>query len=537
VALLGCVAFAQGPEAIAPEKKTGEELLATEEQALADRLAELEATLATEAEAEGLLEAARAAMAGADSDNDRRAAEEALADAERSLRQAQAEVATANQLYDVAAERYRIARESAEVFEGVAEEAIENSSGAPLSRLLTQRNRVEESQQAAELAALRTAALEEELEALLERQDRIRQSLAEVDERLRSRLARERRAEFQNRRGALEEEERELAQGIERSRRALLEARVSQRLKEEEAVRTSERFAERRKQLRVSAALVLGALALLWLCRLAVGRFVKEPHRRYQIRKILSLLATVVIGVGLILIFARDLKELVTGVGILMAGLAIALQEMVSSFFAWFVIRGKRGYRTGDWIRLGDQEGEVIDIGWLVTVLEQVVPLDPAGGGGTQTGALAFVSNSTIFKGSVVNYTHSVPFLWCRLRYTVTFESDWQRAAEIALEVLNGEKEIAQTALVARRKLEQMAAKFAVRMDSTEPRVRTWTAADGVELTLRFLAHPRRRRELLDRVNRQMLEAVQESEKIDFAYRTVRSIRSDGEEGTAASHR
>jgi small-conductance mechanosensitive channel len=500
--LFGCVAFAQGPEANAP-KKTGEELLVAEAQALAERLAELEAALETEAEAERLLETARAELTGVESEEARRVAEEAVADAEESLLQAQSDVATANQLYDSSAERYRIARETQELSKSTGEETIEESSDVPLARLLAQKSRLEESQQEAVLAGLRTAALEDELEALVERQERIRQSLAEVDERLRSRLARERRAEIQDRRSEL---------------------------------RVSEDFSERRRQLRVSAALILGALVLLWLCRLAVERFVTEPHRRYQIKKILSLLATLVIGVGLISIFARDLKELVTGVGIFMAGLAIALQEMVSSFFAWFVIRGKRGYRTGDWIRLGDQEGEVVDIGWLVTVLEQVAPLDPDGGGGTQTGGLAFVSNSTIFKGSVVNYTHSVPFLWCSLRYTVTFESDWKRAVALALEVMNAEKEIAQTALVARRKLEHMAAEFAVHMDSTEPRIRTRPGTDGVDLVLRFLAHPRRRRDMLDKINRRILDAVQESENIEFAYRTVRSVRTDAEEDAPASH-
>jgi small-conductance mechanosensitive channel len=533
--LFGCVAFAQGPEANAP-KKTGEELLVAEAQALAERLAELEAALETEAEAERLLETARAELTGVESEEARRVAEEAVADAEESLLQAQSDVATANQLYDSSAERYRIARETQELSKSTGEETIEESSDVPLARLLAQKSRLEESQQEAVLAGLRTAALEDELEALVERQERIRQSLAEVDERLRSRLARERRAEIQDRRSDLEEEERELTERIERSRHELLEAKVDQRIKEGEALRVSEDFSERRRQLRVSAALILGALVLLWLCRLAVERFVTEPHRRYQIKKILSLLATLVIGVGLISIFARDLKELVTGVGIFMAGLAIALQEMVSSFFAWFVIRGKRGYRTGDWIRLGDQEGEVVDIGWLVTVLEQVAPLDPDGGGGTQTGGLAFVSNSTIFKGSVVNYTHSVPFLWCSLRYTVTFESDWKRAVALALEVMNAEKEIAQTALVARRKLEHMAAEFAVHMDSTEPRIRTRPGTDGVDLVLRFLAHPRRRRDMLDKINRRILDAVQESENIEFAYRTVRSVRTDAEEDAPASH-
>lgn len=512
---------AEGPEAGEPVDKAR---LTEAEEALAERLAELEEALEREAEAERLIAEARAALARAGSEEEREAAQETVADAEGSLLQAQADVASAKKLYDGATERYRLVRESETLAESKPDETGEAATRVPLGQLFTQKSRLAEARQAAVLASLQTAALEDELDALLERQQRVVQSLAEVDERLRGRLARERREAIQDRRRELEDEERLLAERIERTRRGLLEAKVTQRLAEDEASRVSADFSQRRRQIAISAALVVGSLLLLWLCRLVVRSFVAEPHRRYQIKKILSLLATVVIGAGLIAIFARDLQQLVTGLGIFMAGLAIALQEMVSSFFAWFLIRGKSGYRTGDWIRLGDQEGEVIDIGWLVTALEQVEPLDAEGGGGIQTGALAFIANSTIFKGSVVNYTHSVPFIWCRLRYTVTFESDWRRAGEIAVEVMNGEKEIAQTALAARKKLEQMAARFAVRMQSTEPRVRTRPAADGVDLSLRFLAHPRRRRELLDRVNRGMLEAVGASDSIDFAYRTIRAV-------------
>ena len=65
---------------------------------------------------------------------------------------------------------------------------------------------------------------------------------------------------------------------------------------------------------------------------------------------------------------------------------------------------------------------------------------------------------------------------------------------------------------------------LAIRLDSTEPRIRVRVAADGVELKIRFLVHPRRRRGLMDQVHRRILEAVQAAPGVEFAYRTVRSV-------------
>lgn len=548
--LLVCArpARAQTPEppAAAPRPEQGQ---AGTERELADRLAALEAALEAEAEAErgleearaelaeleGGLETARASLTEAQAEGgkkrieaaaaaleaeERRAANasEVASAAEAALEQARADVATAQRLYDGAAERYRRVQKRS----GVApEEPTDPGVGAALER----RSRLERAEQAAELARLRTAGLQDELDALLDRQERIRRSVAELDERLRGRLARSRRGELESQRQELVEEDRQLAERIDKLRRELLEAKVAQRIEEDEAAELAAAYARWKRNLLALAALVAGAMLLLWILRRVVARRVKEPHRRYQLNKILSLAATLVVAAGLVAIFAQDLKQLVTGLGLAIAGLAIALQEVVSSFFAWFLIRGANGYRAGDWIRVGGQEGEVIDIGWLVTVLEQVDPLDPKGeAGGSRTGGMALVSNSALFKGPMVNYTRQIPFVWCALRYTVTYESDWQLAERIVREALAGEKEIAASAQRARRDLEAAAGELAVRVGSTEPRIRIRAAADGVELKIRFLAHPRRRRGLMDQAGRRILAAVQATPGVEFAYRTVRSV-------------
>ena len=69
--------------------------------------------------------------------------------------------------------------------------------------------------------------------------------------------------------------------------------------------------------------------------------------------------------------------------------------------------------------------------------------------------------------------------------------------------------------------IDNMAKDFAIRIRNTAPVVRTRAGASGIELTLRFLAHPRRRRRLMDRVNRRIMEAVDRADNIDFAYNTI----------------
>ena len=92
------------------------------------------------------------------------------------------------------------------------------------------------------------------------------------------------------------------------------------------------------------------------------------------------------------------------------------------------------------------------------------------------------------------------------------------------LDAALSEPEIQQTAAKAFAQIQRMAAELSIQADPTDPVVRTWPGSCGIELTLRFLAHPRRRPTLQDRLNTKLLRAVQHAKNIDFAYPTIRAI-------------
>jgi small-conductance mechanosensitive channel len=275
--------------------------------------------------------------------------------------------------------------------------------------------------------------------------------------------------------------------------------------------------------------MVLGA-------RLVLSRVIREPERRYTVNKAFSLATTLIVVLGLIFIFADQFSSLVTLLGIAKAGLAIALQEIVASFAAWFSIRGNRGYTTRDWVQIGNDFGEVVDITFLRTTLQQFQPLSTDGkpSGANPTGGLIVLMNNAIFKNSLVNYTRGYPYVWCSLTYNFPFESNWDRAREILQEAMLAEREIVAVARRAKKNIAEMTSSFHIQVPSTEPVVRSWVSGVGVELTMRFLAHPRSRPELLDSVNLRVLRAIQQTDDIRFAYWTVRSISTPTKENDDA---
>ncbi len=399
---------------------------------------------------------------------------------------------------------------------------------------MKRRTLVEQATQEVELAQKQTRTLREQLDTLVARQTELRGVSDELGRKLNAQhdVPPHERQRMWNERQECVEALRKITDEIQQVRDEILLAEATQRIKEEAADEAQTAYDRWKTSLVMSAILLGAALLLVIIARIVLTRLVREPERRYTVNKALSLATTLIVVFGMMFIFADQFSSLLTLFGFAVAGLAIALQEIVASLAAWFFIRGSRGYVTRDWVQIGTEFGEVVDISFLRTTIQQFQPLNTDGkpAGANPTGGLIVLMNNAVFKHTLVNYTRGYPYVWCSLTYNLTFESNWERAREILHEAMLDEREIVETARRAKKNIAEMASSFHIQVPSTEPVVRTWVSGVGVELTLRFLAHPRSRPELLDRVNLRVLRAIQQTDDIRFAYWTVRSIATPPKE-------
>jgi len=490
--------------------------LADAEQDMTSRFEELETLQQQRDDLQQALAAARSALSQAESSGDEKR-QKALRDDLRvqldDLAALAPKIRTVQLLYEQAVERYMIASERQRM------DLVPEETGTVTSRGFIEKD----SGQLLELANKEIALLEKSLTLLQSRAKALSEAVAAADDRLQ-------KGDLSNRlRQSLEVRKRRQIDELEviesqrsETRKNLARVKARQRILQEESRRRSAGLSRWRSNILWSVAFMAVAAGLLLLLRLIVTRRVKDIQRRYYLNRSLSILTVFVILIGLLVIFVRDFRHLATGMGVAVAGLAVALQEMITSFFSWFLIRGSQGYRVGDWIRIGDQYGEVVDISLMLTTLGQVTPIGEKGeSGGGWTGALTILPNSVIFKSPMVNYTRGYPFVWCSLVYSFTYESDWREAEALMLSAVEDE-EITNTARKARKMIDIMTKDFAIRIRQTTPRVRTRAGTSGIELTLRFLVHPRNRRALMDKVNRKIMQAVDQADDIDFAYDTLR---------------
>ena len=153
---------------------------------------------------------------------------------------------------------------------------------------------------------------------------------------------------------------------------------------------------------------------------------------RYKVRKFIVISGYLTILLFLGLLFEDRLGRLTFAVGLVGAGVAVALQDVLASIAGAFSIGFSRLYTVGDRVQIGDTRGDVIDIGLLRTTLMETgnwVSKD------LYNGRLVRIPNSTVLKGTVFNYSQGFQFIWDEIKVQFTNTSDCQFARDMLLRV------------------------------------------------------------------------------------------------------
>lgn len=269
--------------------------------------------------------------------------------------------------------------------------------------------------------------------------------------------------------------------------------------------------------------LVLAAAYVLYrIVDKQIRGHVADPEKRHRYRKRVAYTVAIVIVALLAVVFFERLRGIGTFVGFIGAGLAIALREYLAAFLSWFYIVGQRNVSLGSRIEVGGVRGDVIDIGVFKLTLVEVAG---EGLGEQSSGRLVTVPNFKILTDPVFHFTAGSPFVWDEIEFTVTFESDWERARQIVQEVGNEIFEPHRHEVEAG--FRQLESDYAFRYGVTTPIVYTSVSENGIRLRLRYLTHVRRRRDNRDVISRRILRRFGAEPNVELAYPTTRTYRTE----------
>ena len=265
---------------------------------------------------------------------------------------------------------------------------------------------------------------------------------------------------------------------------------------------------------------ILVILVLWILNKLAVRLFshgsVEEIRRQYHWRKTIEYTLFTIGALVIGNLWIRNFESIVTFLGLLSAGIAIALKDVFMNIAGWAFLFIRKPFDVGDRIQIGKVKGDVIDMRLFQFSLLEIgnwVDADQS------TGRVVHVPNAKIFLQAQANYSLGFNYIWNEQNIYITLDSDYKRAKSLLLDILDthllDEIEKAEAAFKKARH------RHLIIYNQFTPGIFVDITERGVQMSLRYLCNPRKRRMIQHAITESILERFSKEKRVKLAYPTT----------------
>jgi small-conductance mechanosensitive channel len=242
-------------------------------------------------------------------------------------------------------------------------------------------------------------------------------------------------------------------------------------------------------------------------------RYVRDVRRRTHFLTLRRVVVAVAVTIVIVLSFVSEFGSLATYAGLLTAGIAVALQNVILSVVAYFFLIGRYGVRAGDRVTISGVTGTVLDIGLVRIYLAELA------GPGSElhpTGRVVVYSNSVIFQpAALFKQMPEADYVWHTMRLVLTPESDFHLAETRIKEAVGA---VYQSY---RQSIDQQHANFERAVDARiaqpQPDVRLQYSDAGLEVLVHYPARLKEASVADNQIAKALQEAVAGEPKLTLA--------------------
>jgi small-conductance mechanosensitive channel len=268
----------------------------------------------------------------------------------------------------------------------------------------------------------------------------------------------------------------------------------------------------------ILSIILVGMVLTRWIESL-LGAHMSD-RRRAQTLMMISRATFQVFGVLLILLVVfGPPNDLGTVLGLVGAGLTVALKDFIVGFLGWFVLMGKNGIRVGDQVEINDVTGEVVEIGMFYTVLLETGTWSES----HPTGRRVTFTNGFAIEGHYFNFSTSGRWMWDEVHIEVPSSHD----PHPIVDALDKQIHSATAESARQAELEWKEARRSPHAATiaAAPTISLRPAAGGVEIVARYITQASEREELRGHLYQTAVEMLSGISRENGAKYTAASSR------------
>ena len=261
------------------------------------------------------------------------------------------------------------------------------------------------------------------------------------------------------------------------------------------------------------------ALVVAWVLRQFLKLFIgSRSGTRFQFwaKQGVSLIVAGILILGVMSIWFDSPARLASVLGLIGAGIAFALQRVITAVAGYFVILRGKTFNVGDRIQMGGVRGDVIGLTFMQTRIMEMGESprekddDKSWVRSRQfTGRIVTVTNDKVFDCPVYNYTHEFAYIWDEISIPIAFHQDFGKAEDIILAAANGQARTAKR--MGKEEVGRLEARFGIDAGDIDPKVFWRITEDWMELTVRFLGPDHGIRNIKDQMTREIIAGLEKA--------------------------
>ena len=224
-------------------------------------------------------------------------------------------------------------------------------------------------------------------------------------------------------------------------------------------------------------------------------KLVKGSKTRFMVHQTANIILNLICILFIFLLWLPYLKSVLTVISFISAGITIALRDIILNLFAGIYIKAKKPFKIEDRISIDDITGDVVLINDLSFVLLEV---GDRINGEQSSGLIINIPNSLIFSKPLKNYNTAFKYIWDEIIIRIDINADLEKNKKEIMKIVNSNKTVSDIPKKMEKEVRNSTVDYRIYYNHLEPIIYTKVNGNYIELTLRYLTHPKKTRNVED---------------------------------------
>lgn len=234
------------------------------------------------------------------------------------------------------------------------------------------------------------------------------------------------------------------------------------------------------------------------------SKIFKKNKTRFNFRKKVSFVCNIFLVFIIIIIWEDFLLKFITLFSFVTAAIAYSLRDTIINFFAGIYIKLAKPFQVEDRIMICNHIGDVVNISSLsFEVLE--VNSDTF----QSTGSIVHIPNSKVISEPLINYVKVFKYVWNEIEVKISIESDIKKVKGILYSIVNNNDIIKSIPSKMINELNNNSS-YRIYYNKLDPIIYTNIKDKYVSMNIRYLVHPKKKRNVINEINNQLLKLNEE---------------------------